>query len=63
MINIDKLRMMANRVQEIIHLGADHYPFERKTPILNYIDKPIVNMDLNKLKELASKLEAQATGG
>ncbi len=58
LVNVDKLRMMANRVQEIVQLGGTLFPFDRQPAILNYLEKPNIEKNLNKLKDLASKLEA-----
>jgi hypothetical protein len=59
LINVEKLRMMANSVQEITQLGATAYEFEKKPAILNYLEKPYIERDLNKLKEQATQLEQQ----
>lgn len=58
MINIDKLRMMGNRVQEIVSLGGTLYPFERKPAVLNWLEKPTIEMSIDKLKKLATALES-----
>ena len=50
---------MANRVQEIVQLGNTLFPFDRKSAVLNYLEKPSIEMNLNKLKEIAAKLEAE----
>lgn len=50
---------MANRVQEIVHLGSTLFPYERKPAIINYLEKPGVIKDLSKLKEMAAELEAR----
>lgn len=57
MINVDKLRMMANRVLEITNLGSVAYPFEKKPAVLNYLGKPKIEKDMNKLKEWAADCE------
>jgi hypothetical protein len=51
--------MMANSVQEITQLGAIPYDFEKKSAILNYLEKPYIERNLNKLKEQATLLEQQ----
>jgi hypothetical protein len=60
LVNIEKLRMMANRVQEIVSLGGTLYNFERKSAMLNWLEKPIIETNINKLKQLATSLEEQA---
>jgi hypothetical protein len=59
LVNVEKLRMMANSVQEITQLGAIPYEFEKKPAILNYLEKPYIERNLNKLKEQATLLEQQ----
>ncbi len=60
MININKLRMMADRVQEIVSLGSTIYPFERKPAILNWLNKAPIEMSIDKLTKLAAALESQS---
>ncbi|KAI8923351.1 ras guanine nucleotide exchange factor domain-containing protein [Entophlyctis helioformis] len=57
MINVEKLRMMANRVLEITSLARSEYPFEHKPAVLNYLAKPRVEKDMAKLKEMATEVE------
>lgn len=57
MINIDKLRMMAGRVQEITLLAAEPFIVHSNPALLNYISKPHIEKDINKLKEMAYILE------
>ncbi|KAJ3325312.1 hypothetical protein HDV06_004171 [Boothiomyces sp. JEL0866] len=57
LINVDKLRMMANRVLEITNLGSVAYPYEKKSVVLNYLAKPKIEKDMNKLKDLAAECE------
>ncbi|KAJ3268774.1 Nephrocystin-1 [Terramyces sp. JEL0728] len=57
MINVDKLRMMANRVLEITNLGSVAYPYDKKSAVLNYLGKPKIEKDMNKLKDLAAECE------
>jgi hypothetical protein len=40
MINFDKLRMMANRVEDIAQLSEARYRFESNPVIANYISVP-----------------------
>lgn len=58
LINIDKLRMMAERVLEIVALAEKPFPYESVPTILSYVSKPPVEMDQNKLKAIAAQLEA-----
>ena len=60
LVNIEKLRMMASRVQEIVSLGGTLYNFERKSAMLNWLEKPIIETNIDKLKQLATSLEEQA---
>ena len=57
MINFDKLRMMANRVKDIVSLVDVEYKFELNPQIQNYIAKPPIEKDLAKLKELSLQCE------
>ena len=57
MINFDKLRMMANRVREIASLMTTTYPYEKISPIQNYLTQPPIEMNLNKLKDESLKCE------
>ncbi|KAJ3252126.1 Rap guanine nucleotide exchange factor-like 1 [Boothiomyces macroporosus] len=54
---LHKLRMMANRVLEITNLGSVAYLFEKKPAVLNYLGKPKIEKDMNKLKEWAADCE------
>ena len=58
-INFEKLTMMAKSVQEITSLGSIAFPFEKKPAILNYLEKPHIDYDLEKLKAQATILENQ----
>jgi hypothetical protein len=58
LINIDKLRMMAERVLEIVALAEKPYLFNPHTQILNYVKQPPVEKDQNKLKAIAAQLDA-----
>ncbi|KAJ3117360.1 hypothetical protein HK100_000840 [Physocladia obscura] len=57
MINFDKLRMMGNRVKDIVSLVAVEYKGEEKPPIQNYISKPPVEKNMSKLKEMSLECE------
>ena len=57
LVNIYKLRMMAKEVQEIVSLGGTVYNFERKTAVMNWLEKPNIETNINKLKQLATALE------
>jgi hypothetical protein len=58
-INFEKMTMMAKSVQEITKLGSYEFPYEKKPEILNYLDKPNIEFDLEKLKAQAAILENQ----
>ena len=51
--------MMAERVLEIIALADEPFPFASDPPALNYVSKPPVERDQQKLKEIATQLENQ----
>ncbi|KAI9138023.1 ras guanine nucleotide exchange factor domain-containing protein [Paraphysoderma sedebokerense] len=57
LINFDKLRMMAGRVKEITSTVNIDYNFHKDPTVLNYLKKPTVDRDLNKLKELSLECE------
>ncbi|KAJ3064993.1 Rap guanine nucleotide exchange factor 2 [Podochytrium sp. JEL0797] len=57
MINFEKLRMMGNRVQDIISLVAVDYKYEAKPHIQNYIAKPPIEKNMPKLKEMSLECE------
>lgn len=59
MINCVKMDMMASSVQEITSLGNTPFKFERKPAILNYLEKPYIERNLEILKEKATELEKQ----
>ena len=60
LLNIDKLRSMAERVLEITALADKPYAFKFNGPIQNYISKPPLETDQTKLKALASQLDADS---
>ncbi|EPZ36809.1 Guanine-nucleotide dissociation stimulator CDC25 domain-containing protein [Rozella allomycis CSF55] len=51
MINFEKLRMMGQRVLEISSLVNHSYPFDEKPEVQNYLKKPFVEKDIQKLKD------------
>lgn len=51
--------MMAERVEEIVSLGNTFFPFDRHPEVLNYLEKPNVEMNLEKLKDRAKKLQEE----
>jgi hypothetical protein len=51
------MNMMASSVQEITSLGNTPFQFEKKPAILNYLEKPFIERNLEVLKEKASELE------
>ena len=57
MINIEKLRMMANRVEEIVSLGGYLYPLERNEAVMNWLQRPLIETDIKILKQKAIELE------
>ena len=57
LLNVEKLRMMAHRVQEIVSLGSALYPMERDTAIINWLQKPVVETKMALLKQKAIALE------
>ncbi|KAI8892585.1 ras guanine nucleotide exchange factor domain-containing protein [Globomyces pollinis-pini] len=59
MINVDKLRCLAEKVQDLSLKGSTPYPFEKKSAALNYLEKPLIEKNFDKLKELAAELEKQ----
>jgi hypothetical protein len=59
LINMEKMTMMAKSVQEITSLGHTPYRFEKRPAILNYLEKPHIEKNLEILKERALELEKQ----
>ncbi|KAI8913368.1 ras guanine nucleotide exchange factor domain-containing protein [Gorgonomyces haynaldii] len=59
LVNVDKLRMMAGRVLEIIDLGESAYSFPKNPPALNYVSKPPINRNQEDLKKRATAIENQ----
>ncbi|KAJ3012441.1 UNVERIFIED_CONTAM: Rap guanine nucleotide exchange factor 2 [Siphonaria sp. JEL0065] len=57
MINFEKLRMMGNRVKDIVSLVAVEYKGEVLPHIQNYIAKPPVEKNMAKLKEMSLECE------
>ncbi|KAJ3209318.1 hypothetical protein HDU82_001020 [Entophlyctis luteolus] len=57
MINFEKLRMMGNRVRDIVSLVAVEYKGDSKPHIQNYIAKPPVEKNMAKLKEMSVECE------
>jgi hypothetical protein len=57
LINIDKLRSLAERVLEIVALADKPYPFAHNGQIYNFISRLSVNKDQNELKALAAAIE------
>ncbi|KAH6568616.1 hypothetical protein BASA60_008572 [Batrachochytrium salamandrivorans] len=57
MINVEKLRMMSSRVLEITSISRSAYSLESKPAILNYLEKPPVERNIAKLKDLATEIE------
>lgn len=59
MINFDKLRMMAKRVRDITDMTNYGYEYDAKPAVQNYLNKPTVERDLVKLKELSLECEGK----
>ncbi|KAJ3284418.1 hypothetical protein HDU79_008232 [Rhizoclosmatium sp. JEL0117] len=57
MINFEKLRMMGNRVKDIVSLVAVEYKGAAMPHIQNYIAKPPVEKNMAKLKEMSLECE------
>ncbi|KAI8619959.1 ras guanine nucleotide exchange factor domain-containing protein [Chytriomyces sp. MP71] len=57
MINFEKLRMMGNRVNDIVSLVGVEYKGKAESPIQNYIAKPPVEKNMAKLKEMSVECE------
>ncbi|KAJ3247514.1 hypothetical protein HDU78_003927 [Chytriomyces hyalinus] len=61
MINFEKLRMMGNRVNDIVSLVAVEYKGVAQPHIQNYIAKPPVEKGMAKLKEWSLECEKAAS--
>ncbi|KAI9334710.1 ras guanine nucleotide exchange factor domain-containing protein [Obelidium mucronatum] len=61
MINFEKLRMMGNRVKDIVSLVAVEYKGDAQPHIQNYIAKPPVEKNMAKLKEMSLECEKAAS--
>lgn len=59
MINFDKLRMMAKRVRDITDMTQYEYDYEATPAVQNYLNKPTVERDVNKLKEWSLECEGR----
>jgi RasGEF domain len=57
MINFDKLRMMATRVKDVTSLALTPPQFEKVPAIQNYLHKPKIEQNVQKLKEESVALE------
>ena len=57
MINFDKMRMMAKRVNDITSLGLIEYKYESNDKIQACLMNPIIIHDLVKLKQLSLECE------
>lgn len=57
MINFDKLRMMARRVHDITDMTKVQYIFSPKPIVQNYLNKPSIEKDSQKLKEMSLDCE------
>ncbi|KAI8620582.1 ras guanine nucleotide exchange factor domain-containing protein [Chytriomyces sp. MP71] len=61
LVNFDKLRMMGNRVKDIVSLAAVDFTFSAQPAIQNFIAMPPVETSLAKLKELSLICEKAAS--
>jgi hypothetical protein len=59
LVNIEKLYLLSKSVVEITQLGSIPYVFDKNSALLNYLEKPYVERNLNKLKDQAILLEQQ----
>lgn len=57
MINFAKLRMMGQRVMDLVELNRYSYTFAENAIIMNYLRRPMVEFDLAKLKESSLQCE------
>ncbi|KAJ3107489.1 hypothetical protein HDU97_004085 [Phlyctochytrium planicorne] len=57
MVNFDKLRMMGNRVKDIISLVGIEFKYEPNPAVQNYLAKPPIEKSMTKLKELSLECE------